>query len=503
MAKFNISEKANDPNYVSPYETGDGKYQSDGNTQTIYQERQGITTSDSASKAVDSARDTLNDIGSNSGATSDNTSSATIVLLNRISNLRTELEESQKQEELAKKNLTDADLQSKLEAAGSSEEVTATGDADLEAGVDALNKAGAGETGVTSDFVDNPILRGITDATLNTVSTIQAQLTRLGDFRNTMSDYSQAEIDDISATAERAVQRQIEENARVKRSMEFAGVVGGRAQFAPTVQSTIIHEIVQAGLDEINVIEDNKNTAIRQARQAEAEFDYQIFTDSVELAKEYHKEIENGITKLKAEVRQAEQDEQDRITFNQSQQERNALILAEELVDATQEKIAETAAANGVDLGLLMKAVNDAKFEKSNRSLTLANQRKGLAGDSDTKISIPKDVEQGFRSVARLSKGDSESAWLDIQDFGLDDSVAVWLDEGRSKAQVKAMVSAHEQSQRSKDEDGIVQPTASESTLHTFIDNWKSPEEKKEENTPKSKFGGDIISSPETFFKDR
>lgn len=424
MARYNISKKANDPNYVSPYKTGNGKYQGDGGTNAVDQTKRtgrgtkespltdiqmqdlssrgikvgdtfagkgvlnaggfftpasGITTSGSASKAVENARNTLNKIGSNTGTTSSSGGSDQFSqlsqLLQQLNDTRLQLQESKKSEETAKKNLTDADLQSKLDALGTSQE---GGTTDTTTNDGTATDTSTKKQDTTSNVNSDPFLQGIVDNTLNTVATIQAQVTRLDSYRKTMSDYAQQEVDDISATAARAVQRQTEENARVKRAIEFAGVVGGRAQFSPVVENTLIHEVIQNGLDKIDVIEQKKNEAIRTARKAETEFDYKLFTDSVQLAQDYNTAIENGMSKLRDEVRQQEKDEQDRLTFNQEQQDRSALILAGELTDATPEQIAQTAAANGIDVGLLTKAVNDAKYEQSNRSLTLEQQRANI-----------------------------------------------------------------------------------------------------------------------------
>ena len=327
----------------------------------------GIVTSDSASSAVDSARSTLNDIGSSTGATSKRsaTQDQLSILFQQLSDTRGKLTQAKERERLAEENLTDVELQSKLSKLGRSEEATGD-DADLAGGVNAINRAGEGGE-VDTSIIDDPVLRGITDATINTVTSIQAQVTRLDDYRKTMSEFSQAEVDDISATALRSVERQIAENARVKRSLEFAGIIGGRAQFAPTTEGTLIHEIVQDGLDRIDVIEDKKNVAIRQARQAETEFDYALFTDSVNLAKDLHKEIEDGITDLKAEVRQAEKDEQNKITFRQQQEDRNAILLAPEIFEETKDMtpeeqqafISKVSVANDIPLGSLLREVRD------------------------------------------------------------------------------------------------------------------------------------------------
>ena len=358
----------------------------------------GITTSDSASNAVEQGRNDLNNLGSDTGSTtgsSNGIQDQLSKLFAQLSETRGKLTEAKEREKVAKENLTNADMQSKLNAIDPAEEARNN---DLKDGVNAINDAGAGGEGDTS-MVDEPLMKGMSDATINYVKATQGQITRLDAMRQSMSDFSQADIDDISATAARSVEREIAENARIKRGMEFAGIIGGRAQFAPRTEKSLINQIVKDGLDRINVIEENKNTAIREARQAELEFDYALFTEKVGLVKDLHKEIEDGITNLKAEVRQAEKDEQDRITFRQQQEDRNSVVLAPELFEETKDMTAEeqqaylskVSVANDIPLGSLMREVQvardealDREFNESNNALVLQNRQNTLNNAGET-----------------------------------------------------------------------------------------------------------------------
>jgi len=475
----------------------------------------GIVTSDSASTTVNNSRNTLNNIGSGTGATvpttgGNNVQNQLSELFKQLSTARGQLETAQASEKLAKDNL-DNNKQT-----------------DLADGINAINTKATGGKADTS-AVDDPVLRAITDASINRISNTQAQITRLDDYRKLMSAYSQGEIDDISSTALRSVERQVKENDRVQRAMEFAGIIGGRAQMAPVVEGTLIHEIIQDGLDRIDVIEDKKTTAIRAARKAESEFNYKLFTESVTLANQFNTEIEDSITKLKTEVRQAEKDEQEKTTFRQAQQERNSLILAGELTEATPELIRQAADANGIDLGLLMKAVNDAKFEKANRKFTgednalslidkrssidkrnndmrldnAANARAAAAAARDAEaikeIKLPEDIAQSFRSEG-LSKSESQTVFSEIEEFGLDNLVEIYLEEGnRDKDEIKAIVRAHERIQRpknNKDDKEVLTPT--EIRLNAFIDRAKTSQQKKFDRLAKDKF----VVPTAKFFKE-
>lgn len=448
--------------------------------QTNY--KSGITTSDSAANRSKAANETLASITSSSSSSSKE--SPLEALYKRLNTLQSDLAKAKEAEKKAKEDQANADIQTKLKGLSSAEEVGDSAKADMTAGTEAIFNGG------TIEGIEDPTIKALAEKTSANISVITNQMQTLDQYRKQFNEYTQQDIDSIARTAERSVQRQIEENTRVTNAMRFAGVLAGRAQFAPVTEQSIIHEVIQDGLDKIEVINEKKNTAIREARKAEAEFNVDVFEQQAELAKEYNNEIEATISAMNAQVRQVEQDERDRMTFRQTQEERNSILLAEQLIDATPDKILQAAAMNGIDAGLLMKAVNDARFERTDRNLTLEGKRADIANawksynsGKEVVSDIPKDVEQGFRSVARLSKEDAEAAWEDVKNFGLEESVSLWLEGGLSKAQVKSMVSAHEQSQRGiKDGDeGAMKPTDTETTLFSVIDNWKSEANKKAE----------------------
>ena len=214
-----------------------------------------------------------------------------------------------------------------------------------------------------------------------------------------------------------------------------------------------------------------------------------------------------------------EQDERERLNFRQAQEERNSLILAGELINATPEQIMQAAALNGIEPGLLTKAVNDAKYEASTRefeeksnALTLEQKRATLAktyqdingsGSDDEPVDIPTDVERGFIS-AGLSKTDAEDAWKTMAQFGLDGAVSIWLEGGSSKEEVKSIVSAFEKSQRTdKDDDGNLKNTPAQERIYAFIDNFETKDNRSEiqKKVDEDREKGVTISSSTNFFK--
>lgn len=463
----------------------------------------GITTSSDAENRGKSANETLNKLSP--AATGKEVENPLTAMYKRLSELQTQLA-------AAKEKEATADVKAKLDATASAEEDAASGKADLNAAVDVMGGKGNPES------IEDPILRARAESFSAKVAIITNEMNTLAQYREQFNEYTQQDIDSIARTAERSIQRQIEENQRTTDAMRFAGVLAGRAQFSPVPEQSIIHEVIQEGLDKIEVINEKKNTAIREARKAEAEFNIDAFEQQAELAKEYNNEIESTISAMNAQVRQVEADERARIEFRNTQEERNSIILAEQLIDATPEKIMQTAAMNGIDAGLLMKAVNDAKFERQSQELDIEGKKENIIssqanrandkirlgfdqtrlgleqarfareGEKDVKSDIPDDVEQGFRSIAQLSKAGREEIWGDIQEFGLTgETILMWLESGDiSKAQAKGIIEAHEKSQGSVSKDevtgkNVFEPTATEKALKNVVDTWKSPSNKKAE----------------------
>ena len=396
----------------------------------------GIVTSDNATAKAKSINETINSItkgisnlpGSQgvTPVTDPKTGKTTAgskndpfaALYGRINVLQANLNTAKENERIAKEAKATQEMQDKLGATRSAEEVGKAASADLSAATTAIGNAGKGMPTDTST-IEDPIIRGLTDKNIANVGILQQQMSTLENYRQQHSDYTQQDIDSIARTAERSVTRQLAENERTKRAMEFAGVVGGRAQFAPVTQESIIHEVVQEGLDKVELINEKKNTAIREARKAESEFNLEAFEQYANLAKEYNDEMESTFSEMNKQVRQVESDERDRIEFRQAQEERSSLVLAEELIDATPEKIMQTAAANGIDYGLLTKAVNDAKFAKQSQDLDIQSKRESILSSQESRRLDQARYDREGKKTSETSDFSKEESAL-LRQAGLD-----------------------------------------------------------------------------------
>jgi len=481
---YNISAKANDPNYVSPYETGNGKYQGSSSTTT---------------------NDTTNTSGDNlfSG------------LFKRISTLQSNLATAQKNEKAAQDTLANNETNSKLNSISSAQEVGNKAKADFSAGSNAINNAEQGKNANTSN-INDPFIKSLTESSIASVGIFNEQMTALNQYQSQFNDYTQQDIASIARIAERSVNRQIAENDRVKRAMEFAGFLGGRAQFAPIVENTIINDVIQQGLDKIDIINENKNTAVREARKAEANFNINVFEQQAKLAKDYNDQLSTTFSEMNQQVRQVEKDQRDKIDYRQQQEERSSILLADQLTNATPETIMQTALANGIDPSLLSKAVNDAKFAKTQQdfttksnALTLQDKQASInkrnndialanaKSDTIKPIDIPKDIVANLMSES-FSNSDMQLIASSIDIFGLSGAIKEIVKTGKFKvSEMKGIVSSYEERQRIDPET----PTQTETDLNNYIDANSVPKKADSGQQAVDKFSGQTISSTDNFKK--
>jgi prefoldin subunit 5 len=196
----------------------------------------GITTSDNAANRAKNANKTLNDI-----------TTPTATVENPLTEMYKRLSELQKQLATAKEKEANAEVKGKLESTASAEEVGQGASADMSAGVDAI--AGRG----TTEGIEDPTIKALADKTTANLAIITNQMQTLDQYRQQFNEYTQQDIDSIARTAERSIKSQIEANQRTTDAMRFAGVLGGRAQFAPVTEQSIIKDVIQEGLDKIEV----------------------------------------------------------------------------------------------------------------------------------------------------------------------------------------------------------------------------------------------------------
>ncbi len=332
----------------------------------------GVLTSRTAQNAVDSAGKVINSKGSGSNP------------LAELMNANTKL-----QAEFAKEKATRAKLEADLSIKnqlGTGETGTTTGTTTGKPVDPTKNTTTTATTGTTVQPVEevipglenDPTANAIMQAFNERVAVTNANVDRLNDFVEASDDDTASAIKSLQATARGQIKRVEAENIRIAQAARVAGIVSGRGMYSPEEHEGIISEVISEGIDRVTDIENTRDTAILEAKKAQREFNYKAYVEMSDLVTELSDLKREAIIDMKDRLREIETDARDKMKFDQEQADRNAFILAPELMDATSDEIYKAALANGIDPGLLSREVQTYKDERTMNDLDIQSKRESI-----------------------------------------------------------------------------------------------------------------------------
>lgn len=312
-----------------------------------------------------------------------------------------------------------ADTQAKLQSAQSGlsiadQQKQATEDAATEAllkgkksSQDATDSNAPADASVGLEDVagKDPILKAMMDSANEQRTSIKSQLDVLNRQMLDADDDTKFMIRQIDNLANQQIMRQEKANEQMIRGAKVAGLSAGIARYSPETHSGIVQSTINDGLALIQDIEFKAMEKKYQAKKDLRDFNYKGYLESQKLVTEYNDLKNKTIISMYEQIQKAETDAREAIRFDNEQADRNALIIAPELIDATPEQIAQAATANGIELGALMRAVNDAKFEQDSRNLDLENTRASIR--SSNRANQP--TEQSPKAPERANFGTSDT----------------------------------------------------------------------------------------------
>jgi hypothetical protein len=232
---------------------------------------------------------------------------------------------------------------------------------------------------------EDPILKAMVDSANEQRNSIASQLEVLKSQMTDADDDTQFMIRQIDNMANQQIRRQEKANENMVRGAKVAGLTAGLAQYSPETHSGIVQETINEGLALIQDIEFKAMEKKYQAKKDLRDFNYKGYLESQKLVGEYNDLKNKTIISMYEQIQKAETDAREAIKFDNEQADRNALILAPELINATPDMIAKAAAANGIELGALMRAVNDAKYEQQSRELDIVSKQESIASSRDAR----------------------------------------------------------------------------------------------------------------------
>lgn len=215
--------------------------------------------------------------------------------------------------------------------------------------------------GLTPEQATDPFTASQVERFKSNTEIIGNTITAMGEMVATESAETRALMANIDAMTKNQ-QIQIDAEYR-KRSAgtALAGIINGHALYSPEEHQGLIVQVVLEGkarLDEISLEGTKEKIKLQQNLR---DFKYKTYVEQSDKLIALNDLKVETVTAIQSELLRINEEERDNMLFDQSQEERDATILAEELIDATDEQIIAAAKANGIPEGLLIGAVRSIK----------------------------------------------------------------------------------------------------------------------------------------------
>ena len=327
----------------------------------------GTISSSSARRAVDNAK-ANNNIKTTSA--SDNYAEQLQTLMGKV----TTAEAAQKKAEAAQTN-AEADLSIKEQQQGGIETALAvakkgdgedtttetTQDTTGQTPVSKLSPEDVATFGLTPEQATDPFTVSQVERFKGNSEIIGSTITAMGEMLATESEETKALMANIDAMTKNQQAQITAEYRKRQAGAALAGIIAGHALYSPEEHQGLIAEVVLEGkakLDEIALEGTKEKIKLQQNLR---DFKYKTFIEQSDKLMALNDLKVDTVTAIQTELLRVNQEQRDNLLFDQSQEERDATILAEELIDASDEQIIAAAKANGITPGLLIGAVRSIK----------------------------------------------------------------------------------------------------------------------------------------------
>lgn len=382
----------------------------------------GTISSSSARRAVDNAK-ANNNIKTTSA--SDNYAEQLQTLMGKV----TTAEAAQKKAEAAQTN-AEADLSIKeqqqggLEAAvamsqkdknGNDTPATTTQDTTGQTPISSLTPQDIADYGLTPEQAGDPFTVAQVERFKGNTEIISSTITAMGDMIASESEDTKALMANIDAMTKNQQAQITAEYRKRQAGAALAGIIAGHALYSPEEHQGLIAEVVLEGkakLDEIALEGIKEKVKLQQNLR---DFKYKTFVEQSDKLTALNDLKVDTVTAIQTELLRVNQEQRDNLLFDQSQEERDATILAEELIDATDEQIIAAAKANGITPGLLIGAVRSIKPDPVvAKGGSSADRSVSSSGESVLDALSPEDriIAKSYIADA-LRKGD-DFKWSDV-----------------------------------------------------------------------------------------
>lgn len=257
---------------------------------------------------------------------------------------------------------------------------------------------------------DDPILKAMVDSANEQRDSLNSQLEVLNRQTADADEDTRFMVRQIENMAKQQISRQEKSNEQVVRGAKVAGLSAGLAQYSPETHSGIVQETINEGMALIQDIEFKAMEKKYEAKKDLRDFNYKSYLDSQKLITEYNDLKNQTIIKMYEQLTKEETRARESIKFDNDQADRNAIIIAPELINSTPEQIKQAALANGIEVGALMRAVNDAKYEKESRALDITAKNESIISSRDARYRANNPAPKEEDEEKSMSFSDLQAA---------------------------------------------------------------------------------------------
>ena len=223
--------------------------------------------------------------------------------------------------------------------------------------VSTLSVEDIADYGLTPEQAADPFTASQIQRFKDNTEIIGSTITTMGEMLKTESEETKALMANIDAMTKNQ-QTQIDAEYRKRTAgAALAGIISGKALYSPEEHQGLIAEVVLEGkakLDEIALEGTKEKIKLQQNLR---DFKYKTYVEQSDKLMALNDLKVETVTAIQEELLRVNQEQRDNLLFDQGQEERDATILAEELIDASDEQIIAAAKANGIPEGLLIGAV--------------------------------------------------------------------------------------------------------------------------------------------------
>jgi hypothetical protein len=234
--------------------------------------------------------------------------------------------------------------------------------------------------GLTADNVTDPMVV----ASLRYQAARETQIAKDVEILNDYVAKKEQRVRDQVALIDQSIANQSEqlkvEQRKRMSAVGMAGMLSNRSLYSPEEHQGLIQEVVQEGILQLQEIQIEGYKLQNEMWEDFEDFEFEAYTQKSEILKEFNKLELDTVTAIQERLQAVAEQEREKQLFDHGQMERSSLILAEELVDASDEAIRQVAEQEGIDYGMLLRAVRDAKFTQDDRELSLTDKRLSIAG---------------------------------------------------------------------------------------------------------------------------